>query len=361
MKYFLSLLLSFSLMSCLAQSIKTGENVLYVVDSIPIINDPDASLGTLNNVDIDHLEVVTDSAKIKAAGYPTVNKIIYLTTKEYVKRPEDILKIVTTRAMEKRNGVWYLKDSTTPYNGKFIDYFLNGKIQGEGILKKGVVDGVRIVYYQNGQKNFIRNYKEGVADGYAEQYFQNGNIQQKGTFKNGTDDGLWISYYSTGAVKRQTNFVNQVPDMTADEKKFFNLLSESSELMKAEDFKGAIKKLNTAEKINANYADVYFYRGTSELDNFDFDNAVLDLDKAIALEPLYMEALGNRAFARIRKYQFKDSRKLLSNDEVTVFAAKDKVEFPPEEKTKICGDLNKSVELGDDNKMILDAIKDYCN
>jgi len=51
---------------------------------------------------------------------------------------------------------------------------------------------------------------------------------------------------------------------------------------------------------------------------------------------------------------------LLSNDEVTVLASKDKVEIPPEEKTKICSDLNKSVELGDDNKMILDAIKEYC-
>jgi tetratricopeptide (TPR) repeat protein len=361
MKYILSLLLSFSLLSCLAQNAKTDGRILYVVDSIPIINDPDASLGTLKNEDVDHLEVVTDPNKIKAAGYPAIDKIIYITTKEYVRRPEDIKRIPTTRLMERRDGEWYLKNSTSPYNGRFVDYFLNGKIQGEGTLKNGVMDGLRTVYYQNGQKNFFRNYKSGIADGYSEDYFQNGAIQQKGSFKNGTDDGLWVSYYSTGAVKRQTNFVNQIPDMTADEKKFFNLQSEAKELMQSDDFKGAIKKMNDAAKINANYADVYFYRGTAELDNFDFDNAILDFDKAITLEPMYMEALGNRAFARIRKYQFKDSRTLKSTDEVTVIAAKDKVEIPPEEKDKICSDLNRSIALGDDNKMILDAIKDYCN
>ena len=38
--------------------------------------------------------------------------------------------------MTKKNGAWFLKDSE-PYTGKFIDYYLNGKKEGEGYLFNG--------------------------------------------------------------------------------------------------------------------------------------------------------------------------------------------------------------------------------
>lgn len=360
MKYILTFILSLLIFSVFAQTSQKAENILYVVDSIPIIKDPDENSGSLKNEDIDHLQVVTDSSKIKAYGYTTIDKIIFITTKEFVKRPEEIKKIPTTKLMDNKDGAWYLKNSANPYNGKFIDYFLNGRIEGEGIMKNGVVNGLRTIYYENGNKDFFRNYDNGIANGYSEEYFINGKIKQKGTFKDGKDDGLWIEYYSTGAIKRETNFVNTVPNMTKDEKKFYDLRSKAIELVQAEDYKGAIKKLDEAEKLNNNYADLYFDRGTAKLNNFDFDSAILDFDKAISIEPLYMEAYGNRAFTRIRKYEFKGSRTLASNSEVTIMAAKSKVEIPADEKAKICEDLNKSVELGDKKQMILDAIKEYC-
>jgi antitoxin component YwqK of YwqJK toxin-antitoxin module len=361
MKYILSLVLSFSLVNCFAQDVKKEQSILYIVDSIPIINDPDKNSGTLSNEDVDHLEVVTNPDKIKALGYTSVGKIIYVTTKAYSKRPDDIRKIPSTKLMERKDGVWYMKDAKIPYNGRFIDYYINGWIKDEGIFKEGVVSGIHTSYYQNGNKSFFRNYINGVANGYSEEYFINGKLKQKGSFKNGKDDGIWIDYYSTGEIKRQTNFVNLVPDMSKDEKKFYDLQEKARALMKEEDYKGAIKKLDDAEKLNNKYADVYFYRGTAKLDDLDFDSAILDFDKAITLEPLYMESLANRAFARIRKYQFKNSRTLTKNSEVTVLAARDKIEIPADEKTKICDDLNKSVELGDDNGMVADAIKTYCN
>jgi len=359
MKFILSLILSLSLIHCFAQDAQKKEATLYIIDSIPLINDPDENSGNITNNDIDHVTVATNADEIKAAGYPSIDKIIYIITKEYAKRPDEIKKIPSTKSMEKKDGVWYMKDS--PYTGKFIDYYLNGKIQGEGTLKDGIIDGIRTMYYQNGNKKLIKTYVNGVAQGNSEVYFQNGDIKQKGSFKDGKDDGIWIEYYSTGKIKRQCNFVNLVPEMTKDEKKFFDLQSKAQELMQAEDYKGAIKKLDEAEKLNSKYADVYFYRGTAKLDNLDFDNAVTDFDKAIELEPLYMEAIANRAFARIRKYEFKNSRTLSSNNEVTVLAVKDKVEIPVDEKVKICNDHNKSVELGDNKDMILDALKSYCN
>ena len=361
MKYTLSLVLSFCLLNGLAQDVIDHNRILYVVDSIPVIKDPDKSSGDLKNEDVDHLQVVTNPDKIKALGYTTIDKIIYITTKEFAKRPDEIRKIPTTKAMDRKEGLWYLKNAKSPYSGKFIDYFWNGKIDEEGTLKDGLANGTNTVYYENGNKDYFRNYINGIPNGYSEEYFPDGHLKQKGSFKDGKDDGLWIEYYSTGAIKRQITFKNLVPEMMPkEEKKFYDLQDKALGLMKEEDYKGAIKKLDEAEKLNNKYADMYFYRGTAKLNNFDFDTAISDFDKAIELEPLYMEALANRAFTRIRKYEFKGSRTLSKNSGVTILASKDKAEIPVEEKAKICYDLNKSIELGDDQDMILDAIKTYC-
>jgi len=360
MKFFLSLILSFSLLSSYAQDTKKVEKILYIIDNVPIIDDPDDSMGTLTTDNVSTVQVVTNKDSINRLGYSAMDKIIFINTKEYVKRPEEIKKIPTTQVMEKKDGVWYLKNSTTPYSGRFIDYFLNGKIQGEGILKDDVANGVRTVYYLNGNKSYFRNYVNGVSEGYSEEYFPNGKLKQKGSFKNGNDDGLWQDFYSTGAIKRQSTFVNLKPTLTKEEEKFYSLQNTGIQLMQADDYAGAIKKLDQAEKLNNKYSDLYFYRGTAKLDNFDFVNAIIDFDKAIELEPLYMEALANRAFARIRKYEFKNSRTLSKTSEVTILASKDKVDIPTEEKTKICSDLKASFDLGDNKKMILEAMETYC-
>lgn len=333
---------------------------MFIVDSIPVIDEPDKSEGTLANEDIDHVTVITSPDSIKVHGYSNLDKLIIITTKEYAKRPVDLKRIPSTKIMEQRKGVWHLKGATIPYSGRFIDYFYNGKIKGDGILKEGVVDGLRTTYYLNGNKSFFRNYVNGIADGYSEEYFINGAIKQKGTFKKGLDDGIWQDFYSTGELKRRTNFVNLKAVMTKEEEKFYTLQDKSIELMRNGDYSGAIKKLNDAILLNNKYADVYFNRGTAKLNNLDFDNAIVDFDKALELEPLYMEALANRAFARIRKYQFKDGRTLSKTSQITVVVAKDKVEVPLEDKNKICNDLAKSLELGDTIDMIFEAIALYC-
>ena len=130
----------------------TEERVLYVVDSIPIINDPEEGEGTLTEADVETVTVVTDRTDIEKHGYKDLDKIIFVITKEYAKRPEELRKIPTTKLMERKNGKWCLKDSPTPYTGPFIDYYYNGKKQGEGILKDGLLEGLRTVYYQTGRQ-----------------------------------------------------------------------------------------------------------------------------------------------------------------------------------------------------------------
>jgi hypothetical protein len=111
-----------------------NEKILYVVDSIPIIEEPKEGFGTLTENEIDNVVVVKDKKVMANAGYNDLDGITYVFTKEYVKRPDSIKVIPTTKSMTKKNGTWYLKNSTTPYSGKFIDYYLTGTKQGEGIF-----------------------------------------------------------------------------------------------------------------------------------------------------------------------------------------------------------------------------------
>jgi len=338
------------------------DRILYIVDSIPVIETPEGDEGNLAQEDIDKLEVITNTERIRSLGYEgKMDKIIMITTKAYSSRSADIKSIPSTKLMKRINGIWYYKNSDQPYSGKFIDYFFNGKMQGEGILKDGKVEGVRTVYYPNGNKRYFYTYINGIENGLSEEYFINGKLRQKGSFVNKKEEGLWQVFYSTGKLKHESNFIANKQTLGKEEKRFYDLFGKGAAYMKEGEYTTAIKKLDEAVKINMAYSDLYFYRGTAKLNTFNFDEAIADFDQAIALEPLYMEAISNRAFARLRKYEFKDAKTLSKSKEVTVMAAKDNVPIPKEELDKMCADLKLGYELGDRKDMVVDAMKRYCN
>ncbi|UXE67135.1 MAG: hypothetical protein KA713_00595 [Chryseotalea sp. WA131a] len=72
-----------------------SEKVLYIVDSIPVLKDPDPKEGTLAETDIETLTVVTKKEEIAKHGYNDIDKIIFIITKEFFKRPEEVKRIPT--------------------------------------------------------------------------------------------------------------------------------------------------------------------------------------------------------------------------------------------------------------------------
>ncbi len=336
------------------------ERVLYVVDSIPILKDPGKEESTLTENDIETLTVVTNKVEIEKHGYKDLDKIIFIITKEYAKRPVELRNIPTVKQMERKSGKWYIKGSSTPYSGKFIDYYLNGKKQGEGVLEAGVLEGLRTVYNTDGTKSYYENYINGIENGESKEYFQNGKLHQEGVYKNGKEDGLWKEWYSTGQIKRQTEFKEGKVLSSKGDEKFHSLFSKGIELFNEGNYSGAIKSYDEAIELNPNYSDVYFHRSRAYLYDLKFDQALVDCDKAIELEPMYMEAYSNRAFIRLRKHELKNSRILSKSSSETVLATKDKVEIPKDELEKICSDLSKGIQLGDNKPMIMDAQKTYC-
>lgn len=359
-----------------------NERILYVVDSIPIIEEPKEGFGTLTENEIEKVDVIKDKKIIESKGFKDLDGIIYVFTKEYAKRPDSLKSIPSTKRMNKKNGSWYLRD-TEPYTGKFIDYYLNGKKEGEGYLFNGRLKGKRLLFYPEGNLSDEVEYENGLQNGIEKRYFKNGTLMQVGEFKNGKETGIWemyhpngqlkqrtnfvngkmdgesVSYYSTGEIKGKNNYINGIYQKDKINDKLFELYNQSQELYKQMDYKGAIKKLDAALKIEPNWSDGFFARGTIKLNNFQFEEAKADFDKTLQIEPFFTNAYGNRAFTIIRKYEFGDSRTLSKSNDVQVFATK-KIEIPESEIEKICLDLTKAVELGDTNSMILEAYKKYC-
>ncbi len=336
------------------------EIILYVIDSIPIIDDPAEEDGELTEQDIETVTEVTNKDEIEKSGYKDVTKIILIVTKEYAKRPDELKQIPTLAQMERTNGRWFVRNTQLPYTGQFTEFYMNGRLKGKGNFKDGLAEGLRTAYFQDGKTRYIRNYSNGLENGEFKQFFANGKIEQEGIFKDAKEDGIWKLWYSTGELKQQVEFKDGKPITTKEDEKFYRQFSNASKLASEGNYSAAIKAFDKVIELNPNYADLYFHRGTSYLYDMKFDEAIKDFDKAIALEPLYKESITNRAFARLRKHEFKNSRTLSKNSSVTVLATKAKVEIPKEELDKICADLNLGYSLGDKAQMILDAINSYC-
>jgi uncharacterized protein len=143
-------------------------------------------------------------------------------------------------------------------NGKWKDFYPNGKIQAEGqftdnrrsglwkfnnisekieqtgYYNNGRPDGVWKWYYENGAPLREEEYFQGQRDGSYTEYsvageiiaqgnyadgekngewkFKTGDFTENGKFISGLKDGVWRSYYKNGKLKFKGNYVQGNPD-----------------------------------------------------------------------------------------------------------------------------------------------------
>jgi tetratricopeptide (TPR) repeat protein len=240
------------------------------------------------------------------------------------------------------------------------------------------------MYHQNGQLAMERDYANGIENGLEKEYYEDGTLKQKGEFVNGKEEGVWEMYFPNGQVKQRSSFkdgnmegettiyystgkivaieITKNGKTTPDKRleKVDQAMSKGHASNKDGDYKAAIKNYSKAIDLDSSNAEAYFARGTVKLNDFQFDEAILDFDKALKFEPYFERVLSNRAFARIRKHQFGSSRKLSETNGVTVMASKDNHGIPENDLTIICSDLRQAIFLGDRGKMIMDAVKEFC-
>jgi antitoxin component YwqK of YwqJK toxin-antitoxin module len=372
---------------CLAFIRMLGQSVdpkaAYVVDSILVVEDP-AKGDDILSVDVSDLHIIRNKDSLKLLGYKKFDAVSFIFTKAYRARPDSIKAIPSLRSMQKKDGLWIFHG--TPYTGRIINYYYSGRKLADGYLVNGKINGTETSYYQNGNKYSEIEFSEGHSDGIQRTYYPDGTLRQEGRTMAGKQEGPWKSYFPNGRVMFYENFragrfvdsliaynsngiIRSIEVFDKNGKgstdprlrEINQLMVNSKEKGKDGDEEGAIEDITEVIQLDSTYADAYFSRGTLKLNDLRFDEAIADFDKALAIEPFMEFALANRAFARIRKYQFSGSRSLSKNKDVEIRAASDKVDIPPADVENICSDLKKAVLLGDKSDMIKEALTNYCH
>jgi uncharacterized protein len=143
------------------------------------------------------------------------------------------------------NGKWkdYFPDGKVLAEGQVTDnrrsgqwkfYNLQGKVEQTGSYNNGRPDGLWKWYYDNGALLREEEYFQGQRDGIYTEYSENGEIVAQGQYSDGErngdwifktggfteegkyitglKDGIWKSNYTTGKVKFKGNFVQGNPE-----------------------------------------------------------------------------------------------------------------------------------------------------
>jgi hypothetical protein len=362
-----------------------NEKMLFVIDSIPLLTDPEEWNRILQE-DIADFAVVRDKDSLKLLGWKQLDGITYIFTKEYRNRPDSIKKIPGLRQMKMLEGLWNLDGS--PYTGKYIDYYNSGRILNEGTLVKGKLHGELTVFFKNGNKKSVSNYKDGILHGIWNDYYVNGALRQTREYAEGksrmtrrayfidgkieseirpkktTSYDTSFEYYSTGKVKQMRLIRNgvAVPDKKADDIGYYSIKFYQS--INEVDIKGANKSFFKLWQIDSTGADLHFKEGLLMMKEFRFNEAIDVFDRALSIEPLMREALAHRALAAIKKHKYPNAKVLPKDYKEGLLTLQDIVSIPDAERERICKDvqLAKYVDYSEYYlmKIIPLVILDYC-
>ena len=320
---------------------KASDNVLYVVDYIPMIvpNDFNFRLSGgefyISNDDIYSKEIISDKKKIVSVGYDDIDTLIVIITKGYHNRPDDVKRIPSfyNIAINKKDAKLYLKDSKEPYTGDFINYYFFGKMYSKGKIINGLFNDTLTLFYEDGvTKKSSSVFKNGKLNGSFSQYFANGSLKLTGTYNDSIKSGYWIEWYSTGVIKRRLFYDNGKLMLAKEDKEWTGLMEKADKFRGDGKYNEAIMCYENAIQLRPDISDIYYLKGKLE-DRMDrFNDAIHDLNKAIKLEPYYNEAIAERIAARIQRLESAGSTKWLRMNEDTT---------PEEEREKVCNDLKK--------------------
>ncbi len=136
--------------------------------------------------------------------------------------------------VEDSGGVFreeYYVINDTIKDGKYLRFFVGGKLSDSCNYKMGKLDGIRklysddgnleivetykngklngdyIVYYPNGKVKIKQKFVDNKIQGISYKYFLNGNMQEEVTMKNGMENGAFKEYYDNGNLHWKGFFV----------------------------------------------------------------------------------------------------------------------------------------------------------
>lgn len=105
---------------------------------------------------------------------------------------------MTEDQFEKRGELYYQKGNDTPYTGKVIKRFENGKLEFEVSWKDGLQHGMSVSWRKNGRKHSEANFLNGKHHLQYTYWDEKGQVRGQINFKNGIKDGFSKFWYKNG-------------------------------------------------------------------------------------------------------------------------------------------------------------------
>ena len=94
-------------------------------------------------------------------------------------------KQIDEKNLVNRDGIKYIENKETPFNGKTVSTYDNNQKELEGFYKNGKKDGHFTYWFENGQKMQQGNYQAGKLDGLWIFWDREGKEIDRATYKDG--------------------------------------------------------------------------------------------------------------------------------------------------------------------------------
>lgn len=324
---------------------QTLPKTIYYIDSVFILK-LDADDNILVKKEVAVMRKITHPDTLQQLQLVNIDTVIYVITRAYRQRPDSIRHIPSLKTLTIQDRRFFYKDtSLLPYTGPFLNYYLNGALKTRGQIKDGYIDGYVNSYYKDGNLQASHYYSGNAEDGVREEYYPNGSIKKRGKVSNGYMEDYWQEWHSTGKLKSEIRYLHSRPFYQEGEDVFYSILNRIPYYLESNDYKKAIEKLNECKKANANEEKIFFYYGKAYLGLKRFPEAIKAFTQAIDLEPLYTDALTQRAFTTARLLQ------QMNNSDTTGRQAL---------QASVCNDINTAIQQGETPVTFRQLQEMYC-
>jgi tetratricopeptide (TPR) repeat protein len=328
-----------------AQEKNTG--TLFYIDSVAIKEEMDPDDHVLLPEEIAVIRPITDKDSISRLGLAGADTVMYILTKAYRDRPDSVKQLPRLQQLILKNNRFYTDTTKAPYNGRFIDYYLNGAKKSFGNIINGQIEGYANVFYPDGSLMESHYYSHNNEDGMREEYYLNGVIKRRGKFTNGLMEGYWQEWYSTGKLKREVYFLHSRPNYPDAEYIFNDDLNAAAAAIRNGQYRNALDALQECHKINPEYDEVYLYMGMAYAGQKKYSKAIESFNRALSIEPMSKDAHLQRAYAYAAQLQEEQAKGKHSLD-------------IGETAARICEDLKAAQQQGDKDARNRLLRKQYC-
>jgi len=97
-------------------------------------------------------------------------------------------------------------------NGRFKQFYNNGKTLETIPYSNGQIDGVMVQFHPNGLNKSIITFKSGTQHGPIKLYYSDGTLRIEGNYSNGLKDGEWKFYSAEGKLSETVMFKKGTPE-----------------------------------------------------------------------------------------------------------------------------------------------------